>query len=141
AVFIALLLSRSSSLARPLLPVRAVAAASEIAGRHRLYCEDFAWCSLALSHANMQLFIDGRCDPFPLSVWKDYEAVYSLEPRWLHVLDRDRVDEVLVKKDRPLETALSARPDWRLAYKDKTFRLFVRIRSEVRALPQRNVRA
>src|SRR5579859_4692235 len=51
--------------------------------------------------ARARTFIDGRCDPFPLSVWNDYLAVERVSPRWLHVLDRYGANAVLVKNGRP----------------------------------------
>ncbi len=108
------------------LPVRAIESLASISGAHRLYCEDFAWCSSALKHSNLQEFIDGRCDPFPLSVWKDYQTVYAAKAQWRDVLNRRSVDAIIIDKESKLADHLPLLHDWRLVYADDTYRLFVR---------------
>lgn len=111
------------------LPVRAIAALAAEPGTHHVYCEDFAWCSLALAYPNLREFIDGRCDPFPLTVWKDYETVFYAKRGWREVLTRRGVDAIVVDKKRTLARALPSWHDWRLVYADARYRLFVRERS------------
>jgi hypothetical protein len=108
------------------LPVAAIRAAAAQPGIHSIYCEDWAWCSLALSHPNMREFMDGRCDPFPLAVWHEYEVVYRVRPQWDNVLERNGIDQVLVKRGRPLARALSLRSGWHVLYADSRYKLFVR---------------
>lgn len=108
------------------LPQRAVAAAATRPGVHNLFCEDFAWCSLALRYSNLREFMDGRCDPFPERVWQDYRAIYAIKPRWTQLLDRDAVDMVLVTRGHALDQALHLQPRWRVAYADRTYELFIR---------------
>ena len=118
----------TSPVARPSVPLRAMDAAAALPGTHRLYCEDFAWCSWALAHANLREFIDGRCDPFPSRVWKSYEAVYELQPTWRAALDANRIDLVLASRSRPLAQALALEGGWRRVYTDSTYALFIRRR-------------
>jgi hypothetical protein len=108
------------------LPEGAIARLAAMPGTHRVYCEDFAWCSLALSHPNLQEFIDGRCDPFPLPVWKDYVTVYRAKGNWRAVLDRRGVDAIIVQKKHALARALPLWRGWRLVYADDDYRLCVR---------------
>jgi hypothetical protein len=136
AVAIVLDLARLPSYYEGKLPYRPVASIAAVAGTHNLYCEDFAWCSLALPYANLREFIDGRCDPFPLSVWSQYEAVYRLKPRWRAILDAHRVDAVLVEVQRPLARALTSGPHWRLLYADARYDLFIRADNEKRTAYQ-----
>lgn len=119
-------LSASPEFAQGNLPRGAIAKLAAIPGMHRLYCEDFAWCSLALQHGNMREFIDGRCDPFPLTVWKDYVAVFKANGRWRSVLDRRGVNAILVERSRALARELPLWRDWKLVYSDEKFRLFIR---------------
>lgn len=129
-------LARSPEFVRGNLPQTAVATLAAMPGVHRLYCEDFAWCSLALRYRNMREFIDGRCDPFPLAVWRDYLTVFKAKGRWRAVLDERGVDAVLVDRKRSLARALALWHGWRLAYADERFRLFVRSRSRSTAYQQ-----
>lgn len=108
------------------LPERAVTTLSELPGTHNLYCEDFGWCSLALETQNLRTFLDGRCDPFPPPVWRDYLAVQRVNPQWPRVLDRYNVDSVLVKKGNALAQALALRSGWHLFYSDRRYEIFLR---------------
>jgi hypothetical protein len=107
------------------LPLAAITRLASMPGTHRLYCEDFAWCSLALQYPNLQEFIDGRCDPFPLPVWKDYVAIFHAKGNWREVIGRRRIDAILVDKKRALARALPLWQGWSLVYADSDYRLFV----------------
>ena len=108
------------------LPKAAIAKISSIHGMHNLYCEDFAWCSLALSEPNLRVFVDGRCDPFPNAVWDEYIAVEHLHPDWSAVLTKYGVDAILAKRGNPLAQALALRPQWHAVYDAHGFTLFYR---------------
>ncbi|HET9095046.1 MAG TPA: hypothetical protein VFN37_00165 [Candidatus Baltobacteraceae bacterium] len=125
---VVLLLAREPTFARSSVPLAAITAASTVPGTHHLYCEDFAWCSWALAHRNLRTFIDGRCDPFPASIWKQYLAVYEVKPRWNAILNGQRIDLVLAKRTRPLAQALRLTGRWREIYTDSTYALFIRRR-------------
>jgi hypothetical protein len=107
------------------LPRTAVATLANLPGSHNLYCEDFAWCSLALAQPNLRTFLDGRCDPFPAKVWNDYLTVQRVSPKWNTVLSRWNVDSVLVDKNNSLAQALALRPDWHLFYHDRRYEIFL----------------
>lgn len=107
------------------LPKNAVIALADIPGTHNLYCEDFAWCSLALEQRNLRTFIDGRCDPFPKRVWSDYVAVERVSPKWDRVLTHWHVDSVLVDKNNSLAQALALGRDWHLFYHDRRYEIFL----------------
>ncbi|HET6894922.1 MAG TPA: hypothetical protein VFH72_06010 [Candidatus Baltobacteraceae bacterium] len=108
------------------LPKNAIVTLANVPGTHNLYCEDFAWCSLALEQDNLRTFIDGRCDPFPTRVWSDYLAVERVSPKWDRVLKRWNVDSVLVDKNNSLAQALALRRDWHLFYRDRRYEIFLR---------------
>jgi hypothetical protein len=139
AIVIATRLSHIPEFYQGKLPYRAVAAAAAVPGLHNLYCEDFAWCGLALQYANLREFIDGRCDPFPLPVWEQYQAVYLLRPQWHEILDKNGVDTVLVGKIRPLARALTLRKDWHSIYADAQYQVFVRNAPERRLVLKRRL--
>jgi hypothetical protein len=113
------------------LPRGALVTLAKLPGTHNLYCEDFAWCSLALEERNLRTFLDGRCDPFPAKVWKDYLAVQRVTPRWASVLSRWNVDSVLVAKNDSLAQAIAMRRDWHLFYQDKKYEIFLRQRVQL----------
>ncbi len=107
------------------LPRGAVETLARLPGTHNLYCEDFAWCSLALQSANVRTFLDGRCDPFPSKVWKDYLSVQRVSPVWAGVLSHWHVDSVLVDKNNSLAQAIALRRDWHLFYRDGRYEVFL----------------
>jgi hypothetical protein len=106
----------------------------------RVFCEDFAWCSLFLADAvPAQVFLDGRCDPYPPAVWDDYRQVLDGSRRWAAILDRRRVDAVLVRRDGALDSLLAERSGiWRSIAADAHVRLYVRpaLIARERAVPR-----
>jgi hypothetical protein len=126
AIIIALRLSHLPDFYQSKLPYSAIAAVAAVPGSHNLYCEDFAWCGIALQYPNLREFIDGRCDPFPLPVWEQYQAVYLLRPQWRQILQRNGVTAILVGTKRPLARAMTLRKDWRSIYTDARYEVFVK---------------
>ncbi|HZZ64239.1 MAG TPA: hypothetical protein VFE17_01955 [Candidatus Baltobacteraceae bacterium] len=126
AILAGAILFTSTDYTKGTLPVAAIASLGAIPGTHNLYCEDFAWCSLALQYPNVREFLDGRADPFPPPVWKDYETVYAAKGAWRQVLRRRDVNAIVIEKQHALASALPEWRAWRLVYEDKKFRLFLR---------------
>jgi hypothetical protein len=126
AFAIALTLNRAPAIAHSSLPEKAVLTLAAATGEHRLYCEDFAWCSLALPERSIRVFLDGRCDPFPASVWNSYLDVQRVTPRWRSVLDFYRVNAVLAKSGFPLAQMLSSQPGWRVFFRDTAYVVYTR---------------
>jgi hypothetical protein len=58
-----------------------------------------------------------------------YDRVATLQPGWRDVLDQDRVDYVVFDRGSRLDAALAADPGWRLAYRDPTAVVYVRVAS------------
>jgi hypothetical protein len=119
-------LARGASKLPGILPQTAMAAASEQPGMHRVYCEDWSWCSLALQRPNMRIFMDGRCDPFPLSVWHQDAIMTHVKPQWRTVVAKNHIDEMLLRPHSKLERAVALKSDWRLIYSDTRVKLFVK---------------
>jgi hypothetical protein len=94
----------------------------------RVFCEDFAWCSLFLAQTvPARFFMDGRCDPYPAAVWTEYRDVLDGNRRWAAILDRRRIDAVLVRRDGALDSLLAERNGtWRSIAADAHARLYVR---------------
>jgi hypothetical protein len=92
----------------------------------RVFCEDFAWCSVFLG-GPAQFFMDGRCDPYPAEIWRDYREVIDGNRGWDAILDRYRVDAVLVRRDSALDSLLAERAaTWRSIAADGLSRIYVR---------------
>jgi len=110
--------------ALPLSPVHTLLAQAH--EPPRVLCEDFAWCSLLLGQP-AQFFMDGRCDPYPPDVWHDYRVIVRGNRGWDVVLDRYRVDAVLVRRDGALDSLLAERSRaWHVLAANGLTRLYVR---------------
>ena len=108
------------------LPKKALVALERTPGTHHLFCTDFAWCGDVLGSKNVQTFLDGRCDPFPLRIWRDYKSIAFLESDWRRKLANSRIDTILAKKSERLGQAVRLLPEWKMLYNDKTFIVYVR---------------
>lgn len=108
------------------LPTAFVRDAARLPGIRHLYCEDFAWCSLALANPRVRTFLDGRCDPFPSAVWRDYLAIARDRRMRSRLLERDRIDTVLARSRGPLERSLREGGRWRVVAVSARYTLFAR---------------
>ncbi|HEY6236075.1 MAG TPA: hypothetical protein VIW69_13315, partial [Candidatus Elarobacter sp.] len=110
----------------PTGPVRTLLAQAH--AQPRVFCEDFAWCTLFLLQPGAaRVYMDGRCDPFPAPLWRDYRELLAGRPRWAAILERERVDAVLVQRDGALDSLLAERPGtWRRIASDGLVRLYVK---------------
>jgi hypothetical protein len=111
--------------APPSLPTVAMATLAHDGSEHRVFCEDFTWCSVALQYADLRVFIDGRCDPYPLPVWQRYIDVVQAKPQSRTILASYGVDAVVAKRDGALARDLEA-PPWHVAARDRAYVLFRR---------------
>ncbi|HEY0381959.1 MAG TPA: hypothetical protein VGC72_07145 [Candidatus Elarobacter sp.] len=110
----------------PAGPVRALLAQART--QPRVFCEDFAWCSLFLREPGAaRFYMDGRCDPYPPPMWRDYREVMDGNRRWAAIIARERIDAILVRRDGALDSLLAERPRaWRRLASDRLSRLYVK---------------
>jgi hypothetical protein len=74
-----------------------------------------------------RFYMDGRCDPYPPPMWRDYRDVMDGNRRWAAILERERIDAILVRRDGALESLLAERPGtWRRIASDRLARLYVK---------------
>jgi hypothetical protein len=109
----------------PPTPLSAMAKLAANQTPHRIFCENFSECSAALQYPQLQVFIDGRADPYPPAVWRSYISIVRLEPSWNESLDRYNVDAVLAANGSRLADALASTPAWRAAFRDRAFVLYL----------------
>jgi hypothetical protein len=108
------------------MPVQEVFALTKIPGERRVFCSNFAWCSFFLGYPHVRVFLDGRADPYPLRVWKDYAGIAFVQPNWMKLLNDYKVDSVIDKHYSDLDQALELSNKWQDAFHDSTFRLWLR---------------
>jgi len=131
AIGLALVLSaaalvRMQSLEPPRLPVAAIAELAGDRSVHRVLCENFSWCSIALTYPRLRVFIDGRADAYPLSIWRQYVETIRATGMWKEPLHEHGVDTVVSQRGSPLALALARQPDWGAAYQDAAYVVFRR---------------
>lgn len=95
---------------------------------HRLFCATADWCGVAEAEGAPLVsgYMDGRVEAFPADACAEQRDVARLKGDWRGRLDAERVDAVLVRRDRAFATLLAARPGWRQAGETDSLVLFVR---------------
>jgi hypothetical protein len=102
---------------------------SQLAANHvdyRLFCENFTWCSIALQFPNLRVYMDGRCDAYPLDVWKSYVSAAEVKPSWKRALRKYDVDAVVASRYGLLAKSLAATARWRVSFQDSRYVVFLR---------------
>ncbi|MGZ3517852.1 MAG: hypothetical protein ACXWNK_10400 [Vulcanimicrobiaceae bacterium] len=110
----------------PRLPNAAISSLATNRGGHRVFCENFTWCSMALQYPNLRVFMDGRCDPYPVEIWKSYMSAVTVRRSWNVSLQRYGVDAVLASRGSRLSEALAADASWRASFQDSRFVVYLR---------------
>ncbi len=105
-------------------------------GTQNVFCADFAWCSFLIGTERTRIFLDGRADPYPQSVWDDFAAIVRVRPGWDRTLRARGTDVVVVGVTSPLEQALELGHDWRSRYHNDLYRIWTRLppAADLRAL-------
>jgi hypothetical protein len=77
---------------------------------------------------NVKVFVTSQAHLVPREVWRDYMAVSDVSPGWEEILDRYRVENVLIDKEgrRALISHLKADQRWQRAYDDEIAVVFTR---------------
>ena len=108
----------------PRLPTAAIAYLASDDRDHRLFCENFTWCSIALAYPRLSVFIDGRCDPYPIDTWRNYISAVHLDDSWAHKIARYRVNIILAQRGSPFAAAVAREEGWKTAYSDHFYVAF-----------------
>ena len=86
----------------------------------RLFAPD-GWASwLELSVPNRPVFVDSRIELFPADIWMQYQKVFFAQEGWERVLDRWKVDVLVVdaQAHSPLARWVAKSSGWRVVYRD-----------------------
>jgi hypothetical protein len=114
----------STERSRENLARAAIGSIATLPGQRRVYCADFAWCSLAIGAPNASLFLDGRADPYPEDVWNDYVTLTRGAPGWKEVVARRGIDTMVVKRDSAINRVVALDGSWRKTFEDTTYRVW-----------------
>jgi len=100
-------------------PAAAATYLSQLPSDTRLF-NDFGWGGYLIYRLYPQhrVFIDGRVDVYRGAVFDDYISITSLAPNWPALLDRYKVNTVLLPRSSALAAALGKEAGWRKGYAD-----------------------
>jgi len=102
-----------------------IAQLAALPGTHRLLCQDYAWCGVAVGAPRIRVFLDGRADPYPLRVWDAAFRIAHGSAGWQAALQSYGVDAIVARRDTRLSTALRRAARWRTAGTSGSYELFV----------------
>ncbi len=88
------------------------------------------WASwFEYAQPSIPVFTDPRIEIFPATVWDDYSEIRVGGSRWQSILDRWRVQAVVVDRDdfSRLLAVMRGSPVWKAVYEDRDGVLFVRV--------------
>ena len=111
-------------------PIATFARIAALPGEHRVYCYDFAICSIALDYPNLRVLMDGRADPYPVKIWYDWDAIRKTLPGWRGLVQGYGIDVVIAHRNGALDKALRRQRAWRpFPTPDRCCAVYVRARS------------
>jgi hypothetical protein len=107
-------------------PTEAVAHLCRDAQARRTFHEQRYGSYLIWACPDLPVFIDTRIELYPLEQWDDYLAASAGRYDWEAILDRYRIDTLLLDKEaqKPLIDAAKASPRWRVTYEDEQTVIF-----------------
>jgi hypothetical protein len=102
-------------------PVKAVASLCEDAEGRRTFHEQGYGSYLIWACPELPVFIDTRIELYPSEQWEDYLNLSAGRYDWEAILDRYRIDTLLLDRQaqKPLIDAATASPDWQVIYQDE----------------------
>jgi hypothetical protein len=110
-------------------PVRATAYLQQhdlIGPGHRVIARDIVgnyWEYRFGTNANV--FFDDRFDMYSNEMNREHDILLNVKPGWREVITRWHPDAILWKRSSPLTDLLKASNDWRVAYHDRDWVVFV----------------
>lgn len=74
------------------------------------------------------VMIDGRADVYGEAIWNDYKKLSHAEADWRKMLDKYKIQYMLIESGWAVARVLDASPDFTCIYQDTVARLYVRNR-------------
>jgi hypothetical protein len=128
AAAIAFSLARGPIGVSPGLPVAGVAALRVVDPGARVLAR-YGWGGYVIDElypVGGRVFVDGRMHKYASDVLADYETIVDADPGWERLVDRYRVDAILLRVDTTLVKGIAQRAGWCEAYRDRLQVLLLR---------------
>jgi hypothetical protein len=109
-------------------PVKACAAAPELAGRRIFTSDQWADYLIYRYYPKVRVFLDGRSDFYGPDLGQQYLRASNSHHEWERIFERHRFDLALLPAEWPLATTMKSHPDWKVRYDDGKALLFEQVR-------------
>ena len=97
---------------------------------------EFNWGGYLLyrmwSSQHQPVFLDSQSDFYGEQLIREYDQIMNTDNNWLGLLDKYKVNWVLVSTQSKLSNALSDHPGWEITYTDETSVIFRKIQTPIR---------
>ena len=112
-------------------PVEAVNFLKKVSLNGNMFNDDeFGDYIIYSAHSHYKVFIDSRVDMYGIDQFKDYLTMLYFKPGWEKIIEKYKINWVILDSDSILSRYLVERKDWRLIYSDEVANIFVRNISE-----------
>jgi hypothetical protein len=112
-------------------PVEAVNFLKKVSLKGNMFNDDeFGDYIIYSVHPQYKVFIDSRVDMYGVDHFKDYLTMVYFKPGWEKIIEKYKINWVILDSDSILSRYLVERRDWRLIYSDEVANIFVRNISE-----------
>jgi hypothetical protein len=112
-------------------PVEAVNFLKKVSLKGNMFNDDeFGDYIIYSAYPQYKVFIDSRVDMYGIDQFKDYLTMVYFKPGWEKIIEKYKINWMILNSDSILSRYLMERKDWRLIYSDRVANIFVRNISE-----------
>lgn len=112
-------------------PVEAVNFLKKVSLKGNMFNDDeFGDYIIYSAYPQYKVFIDGRGDMYGVDQFKEYLTMVYFKPGWEKIIEKYKINWIILNSDSILSRYLMERKDWGLIYSDKVANIFVRNISE-----------
>jgi hypothetical protein len=114
------------------LPVEAVDFIAQAKPAGNLYAHDqYGGYLIYRLYPQIRVFVDGRSDFYRQgTVLEEMEQLSSVKPSWSAVLEKRRIEWMLLRRDEPLALLAEASGEWMSIYRDATAQVLIKKRDK-----------
>lgn len=86
------------------------------------------WGGLIRYKLDQRVFIDDRADFYGEDFYIQYGKIVQTKPGWENLLEKNKIEWILMPSNTMLAMALKDKNNWKLAAKDEASSLYVRVK-------------
>jgi hypothetical protein len=108
-------------------PVEAVNFLKKVSLKGNMFNDDeFGDYIIYSAYPQYKVFIDGRVDTYGIDQFKDYLTMVYFKPGWEKIIEKYKINWMILNSDSILSRYLMERKDWRLIYSDRVANIFIK---------------